>query len=135
MWPGCWQRWQRRFPLLRRLLGHLLSLCRLSPRRSIRSDNLFSSRMNFVKKADESRLLGVRRASTSRTGSASKTEPCNPRIPAPVFLMQIHAVPAPQAKERSRYITWAKASESPYTPLIYSVTGTVSLGVRYVQAW
>ena len=54
MWPGCWQRWQRRFPLLRLLLGHLPSLCSLSSRRSIRSDNLYSSRMNVVKKADES---------------------------------------------------------------------------------
>ena len=34
MWPGCWQRWQRTCPLLRRLLGHLPSLCRLSSRRS-----------------------------------------------------------------------------------------------------
>ena len=35
MWPGCCQRWQRTCPLLRRLLGHLPSLCRLSSRRSL----------------------------------------------------------------------------------------------------
>ena len=27
MWPGCWHRWQRTRPLLRRLLGHLHFFC------------------------------------------------------------------------------------------------------------
>ena len=29
MWPGCWQRWQRTCPLLRRLLGQVQTMVRL----------------------------------------------------------------------------------------------------------
>ena len=49
MWPGCWHRWQRTSPVLRRLLGHLPSLCSLSSRRS-RLFDIFSScsKMSFV---------------------------------------------------------------------------------------
>ena len=49
MWPGCWQRWQRTGPPLRRLLGHLSSLCSLSSRWS-RLFDIFSScsKMSFV---------------------------------------------------------------------------------------
>ena len=49
MWPGCWHRWQRTCPLLRRLLGQLPFLCRLSSRRS-RLLDIFScrSKMSFI---------------------------------------------------------------------------------------